>query len=532
MPLSPELRRESDPPGAQAARFLGATAIVAGATLLRQIADPLIHDQIPYFIYVGSVVVATWFCGVAAGLFSTVLAAFAGNYLFVSPRYEVIPHKEDWIAMSLFAAVAGGLVWLVGRWRRAERVLQAQSQELQAQAATFQALHAEAERANRVKDEFLATLSHELRTPMSAVVGWAHLLRTRPMEPTRVAEAGATILRNAEAQVRLIDDLLDVSRIISGKLQLALGPVDLAGVVQAALDAVRPAAAAKEIDVRAFLEAGAVVTGDADRLRQVAWNLLSNAVKFTPGHGRVTVSIDRKDSQVRLTVSDTGVGIDPEFMPHLFERFTQADSSMTRHHGGLGLGLAIVRHIAELHGGTASADSPGRDRGASFTITLPVRAAVDPAPRPGSVRQAAEEPGAVLPPAVLSGLRVLVVDDEQDARELVRAVLSQYGAEVHVAASAQEAFQEVRYWRPDVLVADIGMPVEDGYSFLRRVRALSAEEGGAIPAAALTAYARRGDRDRALAAGFQEHVPKPVPPDALARAVARLAHRDAARFRN
>jgi signal transduction histidine kinase/CheY-like chemotaxis protein len=513
-------------------RFLLAAGIVGVATLLRGLVDPLIHEQIPYFIYVAAVVVATWVCGVDAGIFSTVLAAFAGNYFFVPPRYQLIPHAEDWIAMGMFAAVAFGLVWLVGRWKRAERSLYAHADRLQQQADELRVLHREAERINRVKDEFLATLSHELRTPLNAVVGWAYMLRGGGLDDRQVDEASETILRNSLAQVRLIEDLLDVSRIISGKLRLRTATVDLGEVVQSAIDAISPAAAAKDIQIHPALTPNSRLVGDSDRLRQIAWNLVSNAVRFTPKHGRVDVLVEQKDSQIRLTVTDTGIGIEAEFLPHLFERFTQADSSMTRRHGGLGLGLAIVRHLAELHGGTVSAQSPGRDRGATFSVTLPVQAVAQPTAAAPTEHPTAEQSADHVSPLALKGIRVLVVDDDPDARELVKAVLTQHGADVRVAASAHEGFDEVRDWRPDVLVADIGMPEEDGYSFLRRVRTLSVAEGGSIPAAALTAYAQREDRERALAAGFQEHVPKPVPPEQLAEVVARLARRDASRRLN
>jgi len=514
-------------------RFVLAIAIVGAATLLRQLVDPLIHDQVPYFVYVGSVVLATWFCGVDAGIVSTILAAFIGNYLFVQPRYEFVPHGEDWLAMALFAALALGLVWQVGRWKRAERSLYARAHRMQEQAhqmreqtEELRRLNAEAERINRVKDEFLATLSHELRTPIHAVVGWAYLLKQGTLSRGQLAKASDTILRNSQLQIRLIDDLLDVSRIIGGKLDLNLAAINVADVVQQALDIVQPAALAKDIDLRTSLSHDAVLVGDADRLRQVVWNLLSNAVKFTPKHGWVQVRGEKKESQIHLTVSDSGMGIEPEFLPHLFERFTQADSSTTRRHGGLGLGLAIVRHIVELHGGTVSAASEGKDKGATFRVTLPIRAVAEPLDGDEKLRRTDEEAEKAVEPLALQGIRVLVVDDEPDARTLVEAVLRQYGAVVRAAGSAQEAFQEVRRWRPNVLVADIGMPVEDGYSLLRRVRALSASEGGSVPAAALTAYAQDEDRQRAFAAGFQEHVAKPVPPERLASVVARLASRD------
>jgi signal transduction histidine kinase/ActR/RegA family two-component response regulator len=510
-------------------RYLLAVAIVGAASLLRQMVDPLVHDQIPYFIYVGAVVPATWFCGVGAGIVGTMLAAFLGNYLFVRPRYDAVPQPEDWIAIALFSAVAFGLVWQVGRWRRAERGLYARAQRMQEQARRMRQqaeelgrLNAEAERTNRAKDEFLATLSHELRTPINTVVGWAYMLSQSRLSPSQVVGASEAILRNSQLQMRLIDDLLDVSRIISGKLTLNLETVNLAEIARQVLDTVQPAAAAKDIELRTSLSPDTTLEGDPDRLRQVVWNLLSNAVKFTPKRGWVDVRAEKRESQIRLTVSDSGAGVEREFLPHLFERFTQADSSRTRHHGGLGLGLAIVRHIAELHGGTVSAASEGRNKGASFTISLPIRPVSDPV---GTVdgRDGMRD-GAALPVGAdtLRDLRVLVVDDEADARMLVEAVLRRYGADVHTADSAEKAFQDVQRWHADVLVADIGMPEEDGYSLIRRVRALPAGDGGSTPAVALTAYAQNEDRQHAFAAGFQEHVAKPVRPERLAQVVARL----------
>ncbi len=454
LPIADSLAR-ADCPQHWLPRYLLAVGIVAGATLLRALADPLIHDQIPYFIYVASVVVATWFCGIDGGILSTVLAAFAGNYFFVSPRYELLPHGEDWTAMAMFGAVAGGLVWLVGRWKAAEgrllqqahelrrqgqelraqaeelqqqaRTLHAQADELRQQADRLQALNSEAARVGRVKDEFVATLSHELRTPLNAILGWAHLLQAGHLDPVKSKAAAETIVRNAHAQTRLVDDLLDVSRIISGKLHLQLSSVDLASVVAGAIELVRNAADAKGIEIRSSLPSDVVLVGDAERLRQIAWNLLSNAVKFTRKQGRVEIWLERVDSQVQLTVADTGVGIDAEFLPHLFERFSQADSSTTRRHGGLGLGLAVVRHLVELHGGVVSAASPGRDQGAVFTVTLPVRAVKEVgAANPAVERRGSRENVSPTPsPLVLRNVRVLVVDDEADARDLVEAVLTQ-----------------------------------------------------------------------------------------------------------
>jgi signal transduction histidine kinase/ActR/RegA family two-component response regulator len=391
---------------------------------------------------------------------------------------------------------------------------------------------AQAEQANRAKDTFLATLSHELRTPLTAVLGWAKMLHEMKLDGDTARHGLKVIERNAEAQNQLVRDLLDVSRIITGKLRLETTSVDLAPVVESALDSVRQAAEAKDISLGVELGAGPeVVSGDPDRLQQVVWNLLSNAIKFTPKGGRVGVSLGREGSDVLIRVSDTGQGISPEFLPYVFERFRQADGSTTRQHGGLGLGLAVVRHLVEQHGGHVSAESKGEGLGSTFTITLPlaaVRAGTARADGEGAAGRrphgaaSARTTGELEP---LAGVRVLVVDDQPDARELLAMVLERAGAVVATAASADAAVRLLRADPADVLVSDIGMPGEDGYEFLGRVRALPASEGGRVPAVALTAYATEEDRRRALAAGFEEHVAKPVEPSDLVAAVASLASR-------
>jgi signal transduction histidine kinase/CheY-like chemotaxis protein len=515
VPLSADSFLKARTPLSRASRFAIACAIAAVATILRAAADPLIHDQIPYFIYVAAVVIATWFCGIGGGVVTTFISAFAGNYFFVPPRYEFVPHGEDWTAMALFAVVAFGLVGLVGRWRLAEI-------ELRRQAEQLVALNAEAERVNRVKDEFLATLSHELRTPLNAILGWAQMLDSGRLDAARRKEAVQIILRNVQTQSRLVNDVLDVSRIISGKMHLEMAPVDLSAVVSSALDTIRPAANVKGIEVATSFAPRVAVTGDIDRLRQIAWNLVSNAVKFTPPGGRIEVTTGMRGLEAVFTVEDSGVGIDPAFLPFLFERFRQADSSTTRQHAGLGLGLAIVRHLVELHGGSVKAESAGYDRGATFTVTLPVRPTT--ASRPGLVVAPVDGIAASRPE--LTGLRVLAVDDEPDARDLLASALSQFGAEVRTVASVRDALETFARWRPHVLVADVGMPIEDGFDLIRQVRALAPSSGGAVPAVAVTAYAQDEDRVRALSAGFQEHMAKPVLPEELAIVVAQLASRD------
>jgi signal transduction histidine kinase/ActR/RegA family two-component response regulator len=388
----------------------------------------------------------------------------------------------------------------------------------------------EAQEANRMKDEFLATLSHELRTPLNAIVGWAHVLRGGPLDKAVVARAVDTIDRNARTQTQLISDILDVSRIVTGKLRLSVGPVELPAVVESSLEAARPAAAAKEIRIEAEIDPLAgPISGDNERLQQVVGNLLSNAIKFTPKGGRVKVRLARLQSEVEIVVEDSGVGIAPEYLPRLFERFRHPDASTTRPHGGIGLGLAIVRHLVELHGGRVEAASGGRAQGATFRVRLPLLgmrgSVLGSHPDVADARPARARVGAL---PSLDGVRVLVVDDEKDAREVIVAILEQRGARTFEAASVEEALALLAEERPDVLLSDIGLPDEDGYSLMRRIRALPRERGGGIPAAALTAYARTEDRMQALLAGFQIHVPKPVQPAELIAVVSSLAARKAA----
>jgi PAS domain S-box-containing protein len=382
----------------------------------------------------------------------------------------------------------------------------------------------QAQQANRTKDEFLATVSHELRTPLNSILGWAKMLGTGRLDQANSSRAVEIIERNAKAQAQLIEDLLDISRIISGKLRLDVRSVDLVPIIESAVDAVRLAAESKGIRIQRVLDSGiGPISGDPDRLQQVVWNLLSNAIKFTPREGRVQVRLEKIGSAAHIVVSDTGIGISPEFLPDVFERFRQGDSSSTRKHGGLGLGLAIASQLIELHGGGISVKSEGTGNGAVFTVSLPIPAAGESGGRmqPGQTPAA---PGVGSP--VLEGIRVLVVEDDTDTREVMTLILQQCGAEVRGAASAGEAFDILcTDWVPHVLVSDIEMPGEDGYALIRRVRAREATHGGRIPAAALTAYARSEDRMRAQSAGFQAHVPKPVEPAELIAVVASLAGR-------
>jgi PAS domain S-box-containing protein len=416
---------------------------------------------------------------------------------------ERVAHVVEGLAAQAAVAMDNASLYDAAQRARAE------AEEI---AAEKERLYIEAQESSRLKDEFLATVSHELRTPLTAILGWAHLLRTGQPVGGTMAKPLETIERNARAQAQLIDDLLDVSRIITGKLRIDVRPVDPNSFIEAAVEAVRPAAEAKGVRVQRIMDTGVVtVSGDPVRLQQVVWNLLSNAIKFTPKGGRVQVRLERVNSHIEIAVSDTGPGIDPNFLPYVFDRFRQADGRTTRQHGGLGLGLSIVRHLVELHGGTVRAESLVEGQGATFTVLLPVVPVYQTVGAGERVHPAARD---MLPlyecPDRLDGVRILAVDDESDTRELLKAGLGQCGADVTVVGSASEALEAIGAGLPDLLISDIGMPGEDGYELIRRVRELPADGGGKVPAIALTAYARVEDRMQALRAGYQMHVPKPV----------------------
>lgn len=389
-----------------------------------------------------------------------------------------------------------------------------------------QAAHAEADNANGIKDEFLALLSHELRTPLTSILGWSDMLTEGTLDEVAETRALEIIGRNARTQRQLIDDLLDTSRIITGKMRLEVRPVELAPLIKIVLDAVRPAANARNIRLQVFLGAlTSPISGDPQRLQQIIWNLLTNAIKFTPKGGSVDVRLERIESHLELVISDTGQGIEAEFLPHVFDRFLQSDSSSTRRHGGLGLGLSIVRQLVELHGGTVTALSQGAGQGATFKVTLPLMSVHH---IPGKVEV---KPTPMVPQSgadaqlSLAGLRVLVVDDEPDARELIATVLTGRGAKVHAVESGLKALAELEGPRFHLIVSDIGMPDMDGYTLIKKIRQLPAERGGTLPALALTAYAGTQDRNRALTSGYQTHVSKPVEPAELLTVVAKLAGR-------
>ncbi|BAC88575.1 hybrid sensor histidine kinase/response regulator [Gloeobacter violaceus] len=396
-----------------------------------------------------------------------------------------------------------------------------QAEQVRVEILREQVARQQAEEASRMKDEFLAMVSHELRTPLNSILGWAQLLRARRIDEKAATGALESIERNARMQNRLIEDLLDISRVVTGQMRLELQPLELSGVIASAVEAVQPAAAVKQIQLRCRIDAAVgPVLGDVDRLHQIAWNLLANAVKFTPQGGTVEVDLAQGEIHAQLVVRDNGIGISPAFLDQIFERFRQADSTSTRVHGGLGLGLSIVRHLVELHGGTAAAESAGKGQGATFTVRLPLLADGTPIQDEGKLVQANGRTEALTELVQwLAGLRVLVVDDEVDAREFVATALGEYGVQVVTVGSVREALSALAAQKTDVLVSDIGMPGEDGYALIRELRS----RGNTLPAIAFTAYARGEDLKDALQAGFQCHVPKPVEIAQLVSAIASLS---------
>jgi signal transduction histidine kinase/CheY-like chemotaxis protein len=542
--LAPQPRRST------ALHYGMAVLAVVFALLIRWPLTPLFGGSVPFMFFFPAIMFAAWFGGLGPGLLATVLSAVGANYLLVSTTAVArLPGSGSRIAQLVVFTTIGIFMSLLNERlhaarrrdaeaaeknrRQAEELRQAESaareseERFRVSADAAETARREAESASRSKDEFLATVSHELRTPLNAILGWAQLLLTSDVDVEKTRRGLETIARNAKLQAQLIDDLLDVSRIISGKMRLDVRALDLVPVVDAALEAIRPAAEAKQIRLRRVLDPLAgPVAGDPARLQQVVWNLLSNAVKFTPKEGLVEVRLERVNSHVEIIVADNGPGIAPDFLPHVFDRFRQSDASTTRRQGGLGLGLAIVRHLVELHGGTVRAKSPGEGHGSTFVVLLPLSIVHMTSADGQRVHPRAEADGPDCEDDAtlnLKGIRVLVVDDEPDARETMQQILEHCDAEVRTAASAAEGLQALQEWQPHVLLSDIGMPGEDGYGLIRQVRALPPERGGRTPAAALTAFARGEDRRRALMAGFQMHVAKPVEVNELAAVVASLA---------
>ncbi len=427
----------------------------------------------------------------------------AGKFLGVIEFFSKEIRKPDAALLAMFSSIGNQIGQFIERKRAEEEREQLLSRELAARA--------QAELANRTKDEFLAIVSHELRTPLNAMVGWAGMLRTGKLDDDKAAHAIEIIDRNAKTQAQLIDDILDVSRIVSGKLRLDSRSVQLQQVVEAAIDSIRPLADSKNIRLNVIIDFGAdLVWGDPDRLQQVVWNLLSNAAKFTPAGGEVEIRLVYANSQIEIIVKDTGQGIAAEFLPHVFDRFRQADSSKSRRHGGLGLGLAIVRHLVELHGGTVRVKSEGEGQGSEFTITLPC---IGIGAEQSLLQQGLDTAGVTFDgSAGLTGLRILAVEDDSDSREMIEMVLRTQGADVTAVGSVQEALQILNgnEWRPQILVSDLGMPDQDGYELIKQLRARTSAEGGEMPAIALTGYAGKEEGDRARNAGYQIHLAKPV----------------------
>jgi signal transduction histidine kinase/ActR/RegA family two-component response regulator len=434
------------------------------------------------------------------------------------------PEERELRLMDLYARMAADFI----ENARLHHQMQKELEEREHLLVREQMARAEAESANRLKDEFLATVSHELRTPLTAIMGWSHMLRSRSLDEATVTRAIETIERNAQAQAQLIEDILDVSRVVAGKLRLNIGLVDLASVINAAIDSVQLAADSKGIQLEVTLSPSARrVSGDSSRLQQIVWNLLSNAIKFTPSGGHVEVRLEGEGSNVQLRVSDTGCGISTDFLPFIFDRFRQADGTSTRNHGGLGLGLAIVRHLVELHGGTVEAESAGEESGSTFTIRLPREPSHEGLKSNGretaSLWPNDNSDALVKPLPSLDGVKVLLVDNAQDTLDMLTSILTEYRATVQTAASASQALEVVQWYKPNVLVSALALPGEDGYALIARLRAMETESGKQTPAVALTAYVCIEDRARALSAGFNMFVPKPVETNELITAIANLA---------
>jgi signal transduction histidine kinase/ActR/RegA family two-component response regulator len=500
---------------------------------------PLLRDRLTFFLFWPLTFALSWFGGTGPALLGTGLSALVVIYI-LPPPYSFEVDREGLQLTVVSFWIMGTMSTFVARWReqaiaeaRRERqaaetaLAQAERDRRTAETAVADAQKAReaAEAANRAKDSFLATISHELRTPLSPILTWTRMLREHRLDAKKTERAIEIIERNADLQATLIEDLLDVSRIVAGKLTLEVRPVVLADVVEHAIDTVRPAAEAKNIRLHVVLDTSlAPVPGDPDRLQQVFWNLLSNAVKFTPRDGRVHVVLERVNSHVEIAVADTGQGIPADQIPHLFERFWQADTSSTRTNTGLGLGLGIVRHLVELHGGTVVAESPGQGQGSTFTVKLPVVPVTRMAGEVVRRHPISHRDGDRLPigSARLDGIKVLVVDDEPDTNEVVRTLLGQCGAEVRTAGSAAHALKKLEHWTPHVVVTDIGMPGDDGFALIAAVRGKPGP-AGRVPMVALTAYAGVDDRVRLLDAGFQLHIAKPADPGELTAAIASLA---------
>ena len=491
------------------ARLTVAALLIAGVVVLDRISGARL-DNGSHFLLLGTLIMAVaWFAGTGAALGATVVAAALGSL-------RVTSSGTSQIHLALFLLQALLITAVVAELRRMQRSADTRAREAQS-------ARAQAESANRMKDEFLATISHELRTPLNSVLGWVHLLRTTKLDPDTTGRGFESIARNVRLQAQLTSDLLDVSKALTGKLQLDPRPTHLNEAARQAVGAMTLAAGAKDVRIEASLPPERVIVqGDPARLRQIAWQLLANAVKFSQRGGVVEIAVDAIGRDARLIVRDNGPGIDPQFLPRVFDRFTQADPSPTRKAGGLGVGLALVRELVELHGGEIEARNRDDGRGAIFVVRLPLQAVEQPVASVAATTTAS--PNGNRP--ILEGLRVLVLDEDADGRDLLRTLLQHRGAIVQTVGSVADALQSLEAWRPDVLVSDSLSPEHSFYALIGKVQSLEAERGGRIPAVALTAVARTDEKLRGLLAGVQADVPKPVEPAVLTSAIARLAGRE------
>jgi signal transduction histidine kinase len=491
-------------------RFAVALASVGAVFVIDYFFGALIDDGSLFLLLGTAVMASAWFAGTGPALAATVVGAVVGAWEGRS-SLENLRATQAHLAIFLIQGVL--LTALVSELRRARR-------DAEHEASIAQEARRDSEAAGRMKDEFLATISHELRTPLNSVLGWLHLLRTGKLDPPTTKRGFESVERNVRLQAQLTSDLLDVSRVLTGQLRLDARPVSLADVARQAMATTAPAAQAKSVHVTGTLpEHDVPVLGDPARLRQIVWHLLANAVKFTPGGGTVGITVEQVKSEAILRVSDSGPGIDPAFLPRIFDRFTQEDPSPTRAAGGLGVGLSLVRDLVELHGGEIRARNNGTDSGAEFTARFPLH----PVDAVATAPARAEAPRSSPP---LDGLRVLVLDQDADGRDLLRTVLQQRGAQVRTSASVAEALESLEAWRPDVLVSDSATPEHDSYALVGKVRSLDAEYGGRIPAAALTEFARTDERVRRMLEAFQCDLPKPIEPAALTAEIARLTGRE------
>jgi signal transduction histidine kinase len=494
-------------------KFVLAIVVVLIASTVRTVLYVFLDEAVPYTPFYPAVVVATMIGGLHCGVLATALACVAATFWLEPLGKLLIEEPTDFIGMSLFLTVNLLIVWLCNRMRKAQERAEKSADERRHLLMREQESRAAAEAANRLKDEFLASVSHELRTPLQSIIGWSEVIRLSVLDPEQATSAVDTIQRNARLQARLIEDLLDVSRIVTGKMRLDVRRSELVSLIETAIESLLPAVNAKNIRIeRRFETSNACVDGDPDRLQQVVWNLLANAIKFTPADGRIEVTLRHETGMAVIEVADSGTGIAPEFLPYVFERFRQENGATSRRYGGLGLGLAIVKHLVELHGGTVDAFSAGLGCGATFCVRLPLRSV--------GAFTATERPDRAIPSKSLDGLRILAVDDEPDTCQLVKCVLEMCGAVVLVASTAEEALSLWKEWNPHLLISDLGMPEQDGYQLIQAIR-----ERSDLPAVAFTALAAKEHCQRALDSGYQLHLTKPIEPAAFASAIAKVAQR-------